>query len=179
MNNRAHSQPQISVVKAAIAQLQQGRFVVVADDANRENEGDLIALADRMTPQSMAFMVRQTSGVVCVAMSGERLDELGIPLMVANNTDNQTTAFTVTVDYIPGTTTGISAHDRSATVRALGNNHSTAEQFSRPGHISRSAPARKVCSNAVGTPKPPSIWRVCVAQAQWQPSPNSCTTMAR
>lgn len=137
MTNRASSSTSsvLSVVEHALDQLRQGRFVVVADDTNRENEGDLIGLADRMTPDAMAFLVRRTSGVVCVAMSGERLDELRIPLMVANNTDSQSTAFTVTVDYIPGTTTGISAHDRSATVRALGDATSTPDQFSRPGHI--------------------------------------------
>lgn len=137
MTNRtsSHSSSVLSVVEQALAQLRQGRFVVVADDTHRENEGDLIGLADRITPEAIAFLVRRTSGVVCVAMSGERLDELRIPLMVANNTDSQSTAFTVTVDYIPGTTTGISAQDRGATVRALGDAASTPEQFSRPGHI--------------------------------------------
>jgi 3,4-dihydroxy 2-butanone 4-phosphate synthase/GTP cyclohydrolase II len=132
-NQRSATPP--SVVQAAIEQLQQGNFVVVADDTDRENEGDLVGLAEHMTPESMAFLVRRTSGVVCVAMSGERLDELRIPLMVSNNTDNQTTAFTVSVDYIPGTTTGISARDRSATVRALGSVETQAQDFSRPGHV--------------------------------------------
>lgn len=124
-----------SNIDAAIDQLRQGRFVVVADDADRENEGDLIGLAEHVTTESMAFLVRHTSGVVCVAMAGERLDALQIPLMVATNTDNHRTAFTVTVDYVPGTTTGISARDRAATVRALGDHRSSAEQFSRPGHV--------------------------------------------
>lgn len=137
MNNRdsiTHS-TQRSIVELALEQLRHGKFVVVADDTDRENEGDLIGLAEHMTPESMAFLLRKTSGVVCVAMSGERLDELRIPLMVTDNTDSHRTAFTVTVDYALGTTTGISAHDRSATVRALGDYRSTAEQFSRPGHV--------------------------------------------
>lgn len=119
----------------ALDQLRQGRLIVVADDEHRENEGDLIGLAEHMTPESMAFLVRNTSGLVCVAMSGERLDELAIPLMVTNNTDNHRTAFTVSVDYAIGTSTGISARDRAATVRALADSKSTPEQFSRPGHI--------------------------------------------
>lgn len=124
-----------SLVEAALEQLRQGKFVVVADDTDRENEGDLIGLAEHMTTESMAFLLRKTSGVVCVAMSGDRLDELRIPLMVNDNTDGHRTAFTVTVDYALGTTTGISAHDRSVTTRALADYRSTPDQFSRPGHI--------------------------------------------
>lgn len=133
MNHR-HTSTHESVL-FALEQLRQGRLIVVADDEHRENEGDLIGLAEHMTPQSMAFLVRYTSGLVCVAMSGERLDELDIPLMVTNNTDNHRTAFTVSVDYAIGTSTGISARDRAATVRALADSKSTPEQFSRPGHI--------------------------------------------
>ncbi len=134
MSNQTTVSPHSSV-RYAIEQLRQGRFVVVADDEHRENEGDLIGLADHITPESMAFLLRKTSGLVCVAMSGERLDELRIPLMVTTNTDTHRTAFTVSVDYTIGVSTGISARDRSATVRALGDRRSTADQFSRPGHI--------------------------------------------
>lgn len=120
---------------AAIAAVARGEFVVVVDDLDRENEGDLIIAADTITQEQMAFLVRHSSGVVCVALHGERLDELALPLMVARNTEAQGTAFTVTVDYRHGTSTGISAADRAATLRALANPEAVADDFSRPGHI--------------------------------------------
>src|SRR4051794_8207901 len=93
----------------AIEEIRAGRPVIVVDDAGRENEGDLIFAAEKATAETLAFTVRHTSGVVCVALTAERLDELHIPLMVADNSDSMGTAFTVTVDYRHGTTTGISA----------------------------------------------------------------------
>lgn len=134
-HSSAHQSSPRSTVELALEQLRQGKFVVVADDTDRENEGDLIGLAEHMTPESMAFLLRKTTGIVCVAMSGDRLDELRVPLMVSNNTDTHRTAFTVTVDYAIGTTTGVSAHDRCATTRALADYRATPDQFSRPGHI--------------------------------------------
>lgn len=122
-------------VTRAIEALKRGAFVVVADDTQRENEGDLIARADRMTPEAMAFLVRHTSGLVCVAMTPERLDTLGLPLMVDQSTESHGTAFTVSVDYKYGTSTGISAADRSATVRALADSSVSGEHFNRPGHV--------------------------------------------
>lgn len=122
-------------IESALAALRSGRFVVVADDANRENEGDLILAADRMTPEHMAFMVRHTSGVICVALPGERTDALDLPPMYHTNSDPQRTAFTVSVDYRPGTTTGISAADRSATTRALADPGTQGHEFARPGHV--------------------------------------------
>jgi len=121
-------------VEAALAAFQRGEFVVVADDAGRENEGDLIARADKLTPEAMAFLVRHSSGLVCVAMTEERLNELDLPLMVRDNTESHTTAFTISVDLKTGTT-GISAADRSATIRALANPRMGSEQFARPGHV--------------------------------------------
>src|SRR5690242_21959278 len=108
-------------VEQAIDAIKRGEFVVVVDDENRENEGDLIVAAEKMTPEKMAFMIRYTSGVICMPMEGDRLDDLNIPLMVLNNenTEVQRTAFTVSVDYRHGTTTGISAVDRCTTVHAL------------------------------------------------------------
>jgi 3,4-dihydroxy 2-butanone 4-phosphate synthase/GTP cyclohydrolase II len=122
-------------VEAAIAAIANGEFVVVLDREDRENEGDLIMAAELVTPQSLAFMVRHTSGLVCVGMTGERLDELDIPLMVQRGTEAQGTAFTVSVDLRAGTTTGISAADRAATIRALVDPTSAPGDFARPGHV--------------------------------------------
>lgn len=124
-----------SRIEDAIAAIAAGQFVVVVDDESRENEGDLIIAADQMTPEAMAFLVRHSSGVVCVALPCERLDELYLPLMVARNNESHGTAFTVTVDYLHGTSTGISAADRSATIRALVSSAAVATDFARPGHV--------------------------------------------
>jgi 3,4-dihydroxy 2-butanone 4-phosphate synthase/GTP cyclohydrolase II len=122
-------------VDDAIAAIARGEFVVVVDDADRENEGDLIIAAEKITPDAIAFMVRHTSGVICLPVVGPRLDELRIPLMVADNTESQRTAFTVSVDVKTGTTTGISAADRAATIRAVIDPTSSPDDFNRPGHI--------------------------------------------
>jgi 3,4-dihydroxy 2-butanone 4-phosphate synthase/GTP cyclohydrolase II len=124
-------------IEDAIAAIAAGGIVAVADDEDRENEGDLIMAADAATPQSIAFFVRHTSGVICAALPGERCDELELPLMVTPeaNADQFRTAFTVTVDLAHGTTTGISAADRAATLRALADPASAAARFNRPGHI--------------------------------------------
>jgi 3,4-dihydroxy 2-butanone 4-phosphate synthase/GTP cyclohydrolase II len=124
-------------VEQAIDAIKRGEFVVVVDDEDRENEGDLIIAAETMTPEKMAFMIRYTSGVICLPMEGDRLDELQLPLMVSGNenTEGQRTAFTVSIDARDGTTTGISAADRSATVLAALDASTTAADLARPGHI--------------------------------------------
>jgi len=122
-------------IERAIDAIERGEFVVVVDDADRENEGDLIMAAEKVTRESMAFMIRHTSGVICLPLEGPRLDELALPLMVANNTESQRTAFTVSVDAVHGTTTGISAADRATTVKALLDPRTRAEDLARPGHI--------------------------------------------
>lgn len=122
-------------VEDAIAAIARGEFVAVIDDADRENEGDLIIAAEKITPEAIAFMVRHTSGVICMPIVGTRLDDLRIPLMVADNTESQRTAFTVSVDAKNNTTTGISAADRAATIKALIDPMSGPEDFNRPGHI--------------------------------------------
>ncbi len=122
-------------VEDAIRRIALGEPVVVIDDADRENEGDLILAAEKVTTHSMAFLLRHTSGVVCVALPGPRCDALGLPPMVATNEDARGTAFTVTVDARRGTTTGISAAERATTIRALANPASRAEDFVRPGHV--------------------------------------------
>jgi 3,4-dihydroxy 2-butanone 4-phosphate synthase/GTP cyclohydrolase II len=122
-------------IEDAIAAFRQGEFLVVVDDADRENEGDLIIAAEHATPARVGFMVRHTSGLICLPALGDRLDELQIPLMVVNNTDARHTAFTVSIDFGPGTTTGISAADRAATIRAVIDSSAAPEHFTRPGHV--------------------------------------------
>jgi 3,4-dihydroxy 2-butanone 4-phosphate synthase/GTP cyclohydrolase II len=122
-------------IPEAIDEIRQGRMVIVVDDADRENEGDLIMAAERVTPEAIAFIVRHTSGVICMPVIGERLDELEIPLMVAANTDSRRTAFTVSVDARMGVTTGISAADRARTIRAIIDPETEPSDLSRPGHV--------------------------------------------
>jgi 3,4-dihydroxy 2-butanone 4-phosphate synthase/GTP cyclohydrolase II len=126
--------PRVRVEQALVC-IARGEPVVVVDDADRENEGDLIMAAEKATTESIAFVLRHTSGVVCVALPGSRCDALHLPLMVANGSDAQGTAFTVTVDARRGTTTGISAADRAVTIRALAAGTSKPEDFVRPGHV--------------------------------------------
>jgi 3,4-dihydroxy 2-butanone 4-phosphate synthase/GTP cyclohydrolase II len=122
-------------VDEAVAAIGRGEIVVVVDDEDRENEGDLIMAAEAATPENIAFFVRHTSGVICTPLTGERLDELDIPLMVRDNTESHRTAFTDSVDYVHGTSTGISAADRSATIRALIDPATKPTDLARPGHI--------------------------------------------
>ena len=125
----------LSPVSEALDAMSQGRPVIVVDDADRENEGDLIVAADAVDEQVIAFFLRHTSGLLCVSMLGEDLDRLGLPLMVQNNTESLRTAFTVSVDAAHGTTTGISAADRAATISALVDPDATDVEFRRPGHV--------------------------------------------
>mgnify|MGYP001063026930 CR=1 FL=1 len=122
-------------VPSAIHAIERGEFVLVLDDENRENEGDLIIAADAVTPEKLAFMVRHTSGLICVAMPGRVLDRLHLPPMVQNNEDPMRTAFSVSVDLRQGISTGISAADRAATIAALAQTKSSADDFVRPGHV--------------------------------------------
>jgi 3,4-dihydroxy 2-butanone 4-phosphate synthase/GTP cyclohydrolase II len=124
-----------TTIENAIDAIARGEAVVVVDDANRENEGDLIIAAEKTTPETMAFMVRHTSGVICMPLEGTRLDELQLPMMVAENTTAYRTAFTVSVDAKRGTTTGISAADRTTTVHALIDPQTRPDDIARPGHI--------------------------------------------
>ena len=127
--------PELNTIREAIDAIAAGKFVVVVDDEDRENEGDLIIAAECVTAQDMAFMVKYTSGVVCCPITNERADALHLPLMVANNTEAMGTAFTVSVDVAEGTSTGISASDRALTCRALADDGVIASGFARPGHI--------------------------------------------
>ncbi len=124
-----------ATIPEAVDEISRGRMVIVVDDADRENEGDLIMAAEKVTPEAIAFMVRYTSGVICMPVAGERLDELQIPLMVAANTDHQHTAFTVSIDARRDVTTGISAADRAATILTVLDGATRPEDLSRPGHV--------------------------------------------
>ncbi len=125
----------LSTIEEAIDAIGAGGMVVVVDDEDRENEGDLIMAAEHVTPEAIAFYLEHTSGIFCVPLEPARADELELPLMVVENTESQRTAFTVSVDYRVGTTTGISAHDRAATIRALIDPETRPADLSRPGHI--------------------------------------------
>lgn len=119
----------------ALERFKHGGFVIVTDDEKRENEGDLFLLGSAATTEKIAFMIRYTSGVICVAMTEARSRQLHLPLMVKNNQDTKRTAFTVTVDAKEGITTGISAEERARTIALLADGRATAEDFIRPGHI--------------------------------------------
>lgn len=124
-----------NTIEDALAALARGEMIVVVDDEDRENEGDLILAAEHATTEAVAFMVRHTSGMLCVGLPGDRLDELQLPMMVERNSDSMQTAYTVTVDYRHHTSTGISASDRSSTIRALVDPQVGASDFNRPGHV--------------------------------------------
>ncbi|MBE7160793.1 MAG: bifunctional 3,4-dihydroxy-2-butanone-4-phosphate synthase/GTP cyclohydrolase II [Williamsia herbipolensis] len=125
----------LDTVERAIADIAAGKAVVVVDDEDRENEGDLIFAAEKATPELVAFMVRYTSGYLCVPLAGADCDRLGLPPMYSVNQDKHGTAYTVTVDARKGIGTGISASDRAATMRLLADPQSDAGDFTRPGHV--------------------------------------------
>ena len=125
----------LAPIEDVIAAMARGEIVVMVDDEDRENEGDFIMAAEFATAEKLAFIVRYSTGVVCAPLTDERCDELRLPLMVEQNTESQRTAFTDTVDLIEGTSTGISAADRAATLRALADPSLSFQSFARPGHI--------------------------------------------
>lgn len=134
------SQPipfKFDAIETALADLKCGRAIVVVDDENRENEGDLIGAAQFATPDMINFMAVEARGLICLAMTGDRLDELDLPLMVTNNTDSNQTAFTVSIDASPsaGVTTGISAEDRARTIQIAINSVTRPSDLRRPGHV--------------------------------------------
>ena len=122
-------------IEDAVAEIRAGRMVIVVDDEDRENEGDLIFAAEKVTPELISFMVRHCSGIICVPMEGQRLEELHLPLMATENTESMRTAFTISVDARSGTSTGISAADRSTTIAALLDPATRPNDLARPGHI--------------------------------------------
>ena len=125
----------LSKIEDAVNDIKQGKMVIIVDDEDRENEGDLTMAAEKITPEAINFMATYGKGLICVPMLGEDLEHLNLPLMVPQNTAPLSTAFTVSVDYLKGTSTGISASDRSATIKALIDPDTKPEDLGRPGHI--------------------------------------------
>jgi 3,4-dihydroxy 2-butanone 4-phosphate synthase/GTP cyclohydrolase II len=123
------------LIEEAIREIRKGRMVIVLDDKERENEGDLVIAAEKITPKAINFMTKYARGLICLPIIGERLEELNIPLMESENTSLLGTAFTVSIDAKKGTTTGISAHDRATTIRAVLNPETKPEDLARPGHV--------------------------------------------
>ena len=125
----------LSSIEDAVKDFKEGKFVIVVDDEDRENEGDLIIAAEKITPEKVNFMLKNARGVLCAPITLSRCEELDLPHQVADNTSVLGTPFTVTIDKLEGCTTGVSAHDRAATILALADPHSTPQTFGRPGHI--------------------------------------------
>lgn len=123
-----------NTIEEAIEDIKQGRMIIVVDDEDRENEGDLVMAAEKVTPEAISFMAIHGRGLICVPITKKRAEELDLPLMVGRNTDNMGTAFTVSVDYV-GNSTGISAYDRADTVKALIDPATKPQDLRRPGHI--------------------------------------------
>ena len=125
----------LSSIEDAVKDFKEGKFVIVVDDEDRENEGDLIIAAEKITPEKVNFMLKNARGVLCAPITLSRADELDLPHQVEENTSMLGTPFTITVDKLEGCTTGVSAHDRAATILALADPASTPQTFGRPGHI--------------------------------------------
>ncbi|MBD3345732.1 MAG: bifunctional 3,4-dihydroxy-2-butanone-4-phosphate synthase/GTP cyclohydrolase II [Chitinivibrionales bacterium] len=122
-------------IEKIIAEFKKGKFVIIVDDENRENEGDLVCASEKCSAEKINFMARYGRGLICIALEGKRLDDLRIPNMVSDNTSRFETAFTISVEAREGTTTGISAHDRATTVKKLVDPSATPQDFVRPGHM--------------------------------------------
>ena len=125
----------ISTIEQALEDVRQGKPIIVVDDDSRENEGDLVIAAEMVTPELINLMAQEARGLICMPIPGERLDELNIPQMVSDNTTSHGTAFTVSVDVLSGATTGISAQDRAATIKAIMDPATRPDDLGRPGHI--------------------------------------------
>ena len=122
-------------ISEAITRYKNGEILIIVDDEDRENEGDFVAAANRITPDIINFMAKEGRGLICIGMTGERLDELNLHPMVGKNTAKMKTGFTVSVDAMAGTTTGISAHDRAHTIKVLMDDKTQPEDLARPGHV--------------------------------------------
>ncbi|HBC20651.1 MAG TPA: bifunctional 3,4-dihydroxy-2-butanone-4-phosphate synthase/GTP cyclohydrolase II, partial [Porphyromonadaceae bacterium] len=125
----------LDTIEEAIRDFKDGKFIIVVDDEDRENEGDLIVAAEKITPEQVNFMLKNARGVLCAPITMRRCDELQLPRQVEDNTSVLGTPFTVTVDKLEGCSTGVSIQDRAATIRALADPSSTPETFGRPGHV--------------------------------------------
>ena len=125
----------LATIEAAIDDFREGRFVIIVDDEHRENEGDLVIAAEKVTPEAINFMARYGRGLICLPLTGQRLDELHIPMMVQENTSSLGTAFTVSIEARAGITTGISAADRATTIKTALDPNARPEDLARPGHV--------------------------------------------
>ena len=125
----------LNTIEEAIEDFRQGKFLIVVDDEDRENEGDFIIAAEKITPEKVNFMLKEGRGVLCAPITISRCKELGLDRQVNDNTSILGTPFTVTVDKIEGCSTGVSTHDRAATIMALADPNSTPQTFGKPGHI--------------------------------------------
>src|SRR2546428_2503681 len=126
---------QFDTIDDVVSDIAKGRMVIVTDDADRENEGDLVIAAEKVTPEAVNFMAKHGRGLICVPISNERAERLGLQRMVAQNREMYRTDFTVSVDAAHGVTTGISAQDRATTLRAIANSHSLPDDLVQPGHV--------------------------------------------
>jgi 3,4-dihydroxy 2-butanone 4-phosphate synthase/GTP cyclohydrolase II len=122
-------------IESAIKLMQRGKFLIVVDDENRENEGDIVIAAEKATPSKLNYMLKHARGIMCLPTAAERLDELKIPLMVSDNSDKFNTPFTVSIDAKRNTTTGVSVSDRLETIKVILNKDSKPEDLVRPGHM--------------------------------------------
>ena len=166
---RATTAGRVADIEEALEAFARGEILVVVDDEDRENEGDLIMAAEHVTPEKIAFFLHHTSGFICAPITSERAAELDLRPMVEHNTESMRTAFLVSVDYRHGTTTGISAFDRAATVQALVDPATRPGDLARPGHIlPLEAREPAACSSGPATPRPPSTspaWPACTRRA--------------
>src|SRR5947207_10105505 len=126
---------QFDTIDDVLSDIAKGRMVIVTDDADRENEGDLVMAAEKVTPEAVNFMATHGRGLICVPISNERADQLGLQRMVAQNREKHKTDFTVSVDAARGVTTGISAYERATTILAIANPKSSPDDVSQPGHV--------------------------------------------
>src|SRR5881275_2734176 len=126
---------QFDAIDDVLEDIAQGRIVIVTDDADRENEGDLVMAAEKVTPDAVNFMAKHGRGLICVPISNERAEQLGLQRMVVQNREKHRTDFTVSVDAARGITTGISAYDRATTILAIANPKSSPEDLNQPGHV--------------------------------------------
>ena len=135
MRNKSKNKEKLNSIESAIADFKKGKIIIVVDDEDRENEGDMIFSAEKSSPDLVNFLTKNARGLICVPMDDERLNKLELGMMTKNNTSLHETAFTISVDYKHGTTTGISAFDRNETIKALINRKTNPEDLGRPGHI--------------------------------------------
>src|SRR5919204_6163909 len=126
---------EFDAIDDVVSDIAKGRIVIVTDDADRENEGDLVMAAEKVTPEAVNFMATHGRGLICVPISNDRAEQLGLQRMVAQNREAQRTDFTVSVDAARGVTTGISTYDRATSILAIANPHSTPEDLTQPGHV--------------------------------------------